>query len=118
VVGGIQVIVLNVLVLVMTLYQRTDLNTTVISRLYGEQSEGSDDGKTYRPKNWTVLKAWVADIFTCCCPCRREWKWYKRHKNILDKYTQARNTMRKELDIVLLIKQLRMLRILSLKQFT
>ena len=71
VVGGIQVIVLNVLVLVMMLFQRTDLNATIISRLYAER-----EAQPYRPKSWAVLRAWAAEAITFCCPCRRNWQWY------------------------------------------
>lgn len=113
VIGGFYVIVMNTLFLVMAYYQRADLNSQVFKKVYKEQTQ--DNVKPFETRLGSLICAYTLYFLTCCCPCRKRWSCFRRNQKELVKYDRARATMRTELDVILLLKELRLLRILALK---
>jgi hypothetical protein len=117
VIGGFYTLVMSSLIFVMTYYSRVDLSSQVFKKVYKEKTQ--DNEKPFETKLGSLICAYALYFLTsCCCCCRKRWSCYRRSQKELERYERARSKMRTELDVVLLLKELRLLRILALKKFT
>ena len=116
VIGGFYTVVMSTLTFVMSYYSRVDLSSQVFKKVYKEKTQ--DNEKPFETKLGSLICAYALYFLTCCCPCRKRWSCYRRSQKELERYERARTKMRTELDVVLLLKELRLLRILALKNFT